>query len=299
MWFTSHSRPPLLWPVIRASTVMPSAISDQSPISTAPPDERKLVQPFVGVEAGDDDIEHCTRRRRLGEVLERDHALVHPRQLDKHVVAMNAHDASFDARFGLERLGACLLRSSQASTSSSDRSPSDSASSCFQIRRQACARLGRGIFVPDLLELGAVLGCRSGASGAGLGASWAVARRLASPAGFARDPGLRRRFFGGRPACCPAGVIGECSGSVRSGVRSLRFQLRLRSLGRRFSAGGCGCEDRLRPRRHLGRNHARALRADFDLRFGRISDSEAAVVRDCHVVDAVSAAILRWILLAG
>src|SRR5215510_4343396 len=86
--FTSHSRPPLLCPVMWASTVMPSARSDQSPTSTLA-QRCEFVQSIIRIETVDDDIQFIADRRFAGQRVQREHALIAPAQIHKHMIAEN------------------------------------------------------------------------------------------------------------------------------------------------------------------------------------------------------------------
>ena len=63
---------------------------------------RQLVEPFVGVEPRDDQLELCALDRRRLELSQRHDALAAARQIDEHVVAVNLGHAAGDARLGRE-----------------------------------------------------------------------------------------------------------------------------------------------------------------------------------------------------
>ena len=104
MWFTSHSRPPLLWPVIWASTSIPSWRSPQSATSAAALGQAEIVEAVVGVEPLDDHLDGVARLGRLGKLPQGDAALLAAAQFDEHLVAPHGHDAAAVPRFRLEDL---------------------------------------------------------------------------------------------------------------------------------------------------------------------------------------------------
>ena len=113
MWLTSHSSPPVLWPVTCASTSIPSFKSDQSPTSTALSGRRSSYRPSSG-------LSFCTitwsdvagLRGRL-ELPQRQAALFAAAEIDKDLVAANGRHPAGLLRFRLQRLPADALRAAE------------------------------------------------------------------------------------------------------------------------------------------------------------------------------------------
>ena len=102
MWLTSHSRPPVLWPVTWASTIIPSFRSLQSPMSAAASGSRKSYRPSSA-------LSRCTTTSTAspalggGAKLVQGHAaLLAAAQLDEDLVAPHGDDAPGVSRLRLE-----------------------------------------------------------------------------------------------------------------------------------------------------------------------------------------------------